>query len=181
MITIKKRKKRVFQKPLRINHLIRVPKVRVVEPDGTASVMDTSAAVEKAREYGLDLIEVSPNTKPPVCKIFDVGKYKYELEKKNKESRKHQANMVVKEMRLRPKIQDHDYQTKMSHVKKFLEHKNKVKIGVFFRGREITHKDLGMNLMNKIIEDLKDIAQPQNEPKMVGRSIVVMFEPASSK
>ena len=143
--------------------------------------IDVTDAVEKAKEYNLDLIEVSPNAKPPVCKILDFGKYKYELEKKNKESKKHQTHITLKEMRMSPKIQEHDYQTKLNHIKKFLGNKNKVKVSIFFKGREITHQDLGMVLVEKIKEDLKDLAQPQDDPKLIGRSITIMFDPISNK
>ncbi len=181
MVDIKKRRKFIFKPFLRINNSIRALQVRVVFPDGKSSIMDLRPAIEKAKEYGLDLIEVSPKAKPPVCKIKDIGKYKYELEKKNKESRKHQANLTVKEMRMTPKIQEHDYQTKLNHIKKFLDHKHKVKVNIIFKGREITHQDLGITLMEKIKEDLKDVGQIQNEPRLVGRSITILFDPISNK
>lgn len=162
--------------------MIRAPKVRVVLPgDEGATVMETVQAIQKAREYGLDLIEVSPNAKPPVCKILDMGKYKYEQEKKLKESKKHQKNIVVKEIRLRPKTQEHDYQTKLSHIKKFLDHKDKVKVNIYFKGREITHQDLGMVMVEKLKEDLIEIGQVENIPKLEGRNITVVFSPISKK
>ncbi len=181
MVQIKKRRKSTFRTFLRINNSIRAPKVRVVLPDGKSSVLELRSAIEKAKEYGLDLIEVSPNAKPPVCKILDVGKYKYELEKKNKESRKRQANLTVKEMRMTPKIQEHDYQTKLNHIKKFLDHRHKVKVNIIFKGREITHQDRGMALVEKVKGDLKNMGQVQNEPRLVGRSITILFDPISSK
>jgi len=181
VIVIKKKRHHVFKPKLKINYAIKSKKVRVVFPDGQTDVLDLSTAIEKAKEHNLDLIEVSPNAKPPVCKILDVGKYKYELEKKSKESRKHQANLSVKEMRMTPKIQEHDYQTKMNHIKRFLEQRHKVKVNIFFKGREITHQELGMILIEKVKEDLKELGQLQNEPKLVGRSISLLFDPLSSK
>jgi len=178
---IKKRKKRTYQPRLRVNNWIRAPKVRVVFPDGDAEVMKTEDAIAKAKEFGLDLIEISPNTDPPVCKILDMGKYKYEQEKKLKESKKHQKNIVVKEMRFRPKTQEHDYQTKLGHIKKFLANKDKVKVNIFFKGREITHQDLGMAMVEKLKEDLAELGQPEYMPKLEGRNITVVFAPVSQK
>jgi len=178
---IKRRKKWIRKPLLRINRAIRAPKVRVVLPEGKTVVMETGQAIERAKEYELDLIEVSSNANPPVCKIADVGKYKYELEKKTKESKRNQTNIIVKEIRMTPKIQEHDYQTKLSHIKRFLDHRHRVKVGIFFKGREITHQDLGMALVEKLKEDLKDSTHIQNEPKLVGRSITVVFAPISGK
>ncbi len=181
MTIIKRRKKSYYQPRLQVNHMIRAPKIRVIFPDGDAKIMQTNDAIEKAKEYGLDLIEISPNAKPPVCKILDIGKYKYEQEKKMKESKKHQKNITVKEMRFRPKTQEHDYQIKLNHIKKFLSNKDKVKVNIFFKGREITHQELGKAMVDKLQEDLKDIGQVENIPKLEGRNIIVVFAPISQK
>ncbi len=178
MTTIKKKKHFKRQKRLNINTYIRAPEVRVIMPDSTKIVMKTSQAIEKAKELGLDLIEVSPKAKPPVCKIVDVGKYKYELEKKTKESKKHQIKSTVKEMRMSPKIQDHDYQTKMTHVKRFLEERHKVKVNILFKGREITHQELGMAIAKKTQEDLEDLAQLESGPRLIGRTITLIYSPS---
>lgn len=161
--------------------MIRAPKVRVIFPDGDAKIIQTNDAIEKAKEYGLDLIEISPNAKPPVCKILDIGKYKYEQEKKTKESKKHQKNITVKEMRLRPKTQEHDYQIKLNHIKKFLSNKDKVKVNIFFKGREITHQELGVAMVDKLKNDLQDVGQVENIPKLEGRNIIVVFAPSLQK
>lgn len=157
--------------------MIRAPKLRVVFPDGGAEVMSSEQALIKAREYNLDLIEVVPDSDPPVCKILDVGKYKYELEKKMKESKKHQKVINIKEIRIRPSIGDHDYQVKLKHMIEFLEAQDKVKVNIFFKGREITHSDLGMDMVHKVQEDLKEYAELSNIPKLDGRSINLMFSP----
>lgn len=157
--------------------MIRAPKLRVVFPDGGAEVMSSEQALIKAREYNLDLIEVVPDSDPPVCKILDVGKYKYELEKKMKESKKHQKVINIKEIRIRPSIGDHDYQVKLKHMIEFLEAQDKVKVNIFFKGREITHSDLGMDMVHKVSEDLKEYAELSNIPKLDGRSINLMFSP----
>ena len=180
MITIKRKKKFTYKKQIRINNFIHATEVRVIMTDGTKAVMKTRDAIEKAKEYGLDLVEVSPKAKPPVCKIVDLGKYKYELEKKTKESKKHQTNVTLKEMRMSPKIQEHDYQTKMTHIKKFLEQRHKVRINILFKGREITHKELGMAIAEKAQEDLKDLAQVEFGPKFFGRTITLIFNPLIS-
>ena len=181
MTIIKRRKKSYYQPRLQVNNMIRAPKVRAIFPDGDAKIMQTNDAIEKAKEYGLDLIEISPNAKPPVCKILDIGKYKYEQEKKMKESKKHQKNITVKEMRLRPKTQEHDYQIKLNHIKKFLSNKDKVKVNIFFKGREITHQELGRAMVDKLQEDLQDVGQVENIPKLEGRNIIVVFAPSSQK
>lgn len=182
MFAIKRRSKKGKESlRFKINEMIRAPKLRVVFPDGGAKVMSSSEALEQAREYNLDLIEVVSNSDPPVCKIFDVGKYKYELEKKMKESKKHQKTMNIKEMRIRPSIGEHDYQVKLRHIIEFLQHQDKVKINIYFKGREITHSDLGMEMANKLQEDLKEYGEISNTPKLEGRNITVIFSPVKTK
>ncbi len=161
--------------------MIRVPQVRVVFPDGGSQIMGRDEALRKANEYGLDLVEVAPQAKPPVCKIIDHGKFKYELEKKMKEAKKHQKTIVVKEVRLRPHIGEHDYLIKLNHIKEFLQAHNKVKVTIFFRGREITHSELGMQVAERLKEDLKDMATVENQPKLEGKMITLVFSPLSKK
>ena len=165
----------------RVNEMIRAPKVRVVFPEGGAQVMDVPTAIIKAREYNLDLIEISPDANPPVCKIFDKGKYKYELEKKMKEAKKHQKVMNIKEIRLRPQTGEHDYQIKLRHMIEFFKDNAKVKVTIFFKGREVDQAELGMNLVNKLTEDLKDYAILENQPRLESKFINLFFAPMSNK
>jgi translation initiation factor IF-3 len=159
-----------------VNEQIRVQNVRLISPDGEQiGIVSTSEALEKAEGYGLDLVEVSPNAKPPVCRIMDFGKYKYEQSKKEKISKKKQHVIVVKELRLRPRTDDHDLETKLRHARKFLEQKNKVKITVFFRGREMAYKSFGEELMEKVIHLLEDVAKVESEPKMEGRRMIMVL------
>ena len=135
-------------------------------------IMPVTQALRLAEEEGLDLVEVAPNANPPVCKIMDYGKYKYELAKKEKSTKKKQMSMHVKEIRMRPKIEEHDYEFKTKHARKFLEAGNKVKATVIFRGRELAHQEFGRELLNRFIEDLSDIAKVVREPVMEGRQMV---------
>jgi len=150
-------------------------------PDGGAEVMSRDDALAKAEEYGLDLVLISENAKPPVCKIIDRMKYKYELEKKMREQKKHQKASHLKEIRFRPQTGDHDYQTKLKHVKEFLKDKNKVRINIFFKGREVVHSDLGMDMVERLKADLEEFGELENVPKLEGRSITLIFSPLSAE
>lgn len=143
--------------------------------------MPIQHALRRAEEYDLDLVEVAPNSEPPVCRIMDYSKFKYEQEKKERETRKHQHQSQIKEIRLRPHIDGHDYQTKLNHVKEFLAKGHKVKIRIMFRGREMAHKELGDKITNKLIEDLKTCAKIEKPPQSMGWSIIVIFAPAKNK
>ncbi len=134
-------------------------------------------ALESAAESGLDLVEISPNADPPVCKIMDYGRYKYEQTKKRQEAKKKQSTFQVKEIKIRPKTGDHDLQVKISHIKKFIGKKDKVKITVIFRGREITLADLGKELLKRIIEETTEIAMVEQSPKFEGRTLVMVLAP----
>ena len=134
-------------------------------------------ALESAAESGLDLVEISPNADPPVCKIMDYGRYKYEQTKKRQEAKKKQSTFQVKEIKIRPKTGDHDLQVKISHIKKFIGKKDKVKITVIFRGREITLADLGRELLTRIIEETNEIAMVEQSPKFEGRTLVMVLAP----
>ena len=134
-------------------------------------------ALESAAEFGLDLVEISPNADPPVCKIMDYGRYKYEQTKKRQEAKKKQSTFQVKEIKIRPKTGDHDLQVKIGHIKKFIGKKDKVKITVIFRGREITLADLGRELLSRIIDETNEIAMVEQSPKFEGRTLVMILAP----
>ncbi len=141
--------------------------------------MKLSDAINRAKEKNLDLVEVSPNAKPPVCRITDYGKFKFDRKKKLREQKKKQKVIHVKEMKFRPKIDQHDYNFKVDHIRKFLKHGDKVKVTVMFRGREIVHSELGMDIMKKVIEDLKDVSIVEKEPKQEGRNIIMHLTPSN--
>ena len=164
------------KKFIRINTQIRVPKVRLVGADGEqVGIVAVSEALAKAEAAGLDLVEVAPNAEPPVCRIMDFGKYKYELSKKEKTSKKKSATIQVKEVRFRPKIEEHDFDFKSKHMRKFLQDGDKVKATVTFRGREMVHQEFGKAVVERLIETLSDVAKPEREPIMEGRNLVVYF------
>ncbi|NIP42662.1 MAG: translation initiation factor IF-3 [candidate division Zixibacteria bacterium] len=163
---------------MRVNSRIRAPQVRVIDTDGSQiGIMPTREAVEKAYEKGLDLVEVSPNAKPPVCRILDFGKYKYEQSKKAKAAKKKQHTVQLKEMRYRPKIEEHDYNFKTKHVKEFLLQGYKVKVFVEFRGREMAHIEFGKKIMERLQEDLSEVAVVEQKPKMEGRNLIMIVMP----
>ena len=162
----------------RVNERIRIPEVRLVDQDGNqVGIMATPEARRVAEQAGLDLVEVAPNARPPVCRIMDYGKYKYEQAKKAKESRKKQHTISLKEMRYRPKIEEHDFQFKTRHVRHFLEEGNKVRCFVLFRGRERAHTEFGQRLLLRVAEVLADIAQVETPPMMEGRSMNMILAP----
>ena len=168
----------------RVNRRIRIPQVRVIDDDGEQlGVLPTSEALAMAEERGLDLVEVSPKARPPVCKIMDYGKYMYQLRKRAKEAKKRQHVTIVKEVKMRPKIEPHDYDFKVRHARQFLEAGDKVKVTVNFRGRELAHKELGRRLMERAIEDLDDIANVEVPIRSEGRSMVMVLaaKPAPKK
>jgi translation initiation factor IF-3 len=161
-----------------INERIRAREVRLIDDDGSMlGVMPTYDALRIAREKELDLVEVSPKAAPPVCRIMDYGKYKYQVAKKAAEAKKKQTIIQVKEMKLGLKIEDHDLQFKLKHLRGFLEEGNKVKIIVMFRGREVLHRDKGEQLAAKVIAALKDVGDVEQTPKFDGRNIVIIFAP----
>ncbi|MEJ2098678.1 MAG: translation initiation factor IF-3 [Desulfobacterales bacterium] len=163
---------------MNVNQKIRAREVRVIDPDGNQiGIIPTSKAIEAAAEAGLDLVEVSPNANPPVCKIMDYGRYRYEQTKKKQEAKKKQSTFQLKEIKVRPKTGEHDLQVKIGHIKKFLEKKDKVKVSVIFRGREITLSELGMAVLEKIVEETKEFAMLEQEPKFEGRILVMVLAP----
>ncbi|TCP31949.1 translation initiation factor 3 (bIF-3) [Rhodothalassium salexigens DSM 2132] len=155
-----------------------MPKVRLIDHNGdNHGVVETDEARRLAEQAGLDLVEVSPSADPPVCKILDYGKYKYEAQKKANLARKKQKTQDVKEIKMRPGIDSHDYETKMKAANKFLDAGDKVKFTLRFRGREMAHQDIGMNILKKVEEDLVDIAKTEARPKMEGRQMVMVVAP----
>lgn len=161
---------------MRVNEEITTPRVRVIGSDGNQiGILNIREANKLALEEGLDLVEIVPNSNPPVCKIIDFGKYKYELSKKEKIQKKKQHVIHVKEIRLSPKIEEHDFDFKIKHAKKFIEQGNKVKLNVMFKGRQITHKEFGNQVLDKIIEELSDIAKIESEPHLEGRNMVAVL------
>ena len=162
----------------RYNNLITSDKVRVIDENGeNLGVMYTREAIEQAAEVGLDLVEVSPNADPPVCKFLDVGKYRYEAQKKANLARKSQKTQEIKEIKMRPNIDDHDYDVKMRAVHRFIEEGDKVKITLRFRGRELSHQQIGMNLLRKVQEDVAEIAKVEAFPRMEGRQMLMVLAP----
>ena len=167
-------------KEVRVNERIRIPQVRVIGLEGEQiGVMPTKQALALAFEKGFDLVEISPNAKPPVCRIMDFGKYKYELSKKTKASKKKQHFHQLKEIRFRPKTEEHDYQFKLKHIKEFLQEGNKVKVAVEFRGREMTHLEFGRKILERLQEDLKKAGAIEQAAKMEGRSLSFTLTPKS--
>jgi len=161
-----------------MNEQIRVPRVRLITETGEQlGVVATRDALERARSVGLDLMEVAPNENPPVCKIMDYGKYKYQLSKKAQEAKKKQTLIQIKEMKLGLKIEEHDFQFKMKHLRGFLEEGHKLKIIIMFRGREILHVEMGEKLAQKVIDSLKDVGELEQRSRFDGRNIVMIFAP----
>ena len=152
--------------------------VRCIAPDGEQlGVMKTEDAIAEADSHGLDLVEVSPNADPPVCKILDYGKFKFEAQKKRSEAKKKQKVIEVKEIKLRPNIDEHDYQVKMRSVQKFLDEGDKVKVTLRFRGREMAHQELGVNVLNRVREDTDEVAKIEAFPKLEGRQMIMVIAP----
>jgi len=163
----------------RINDKIEAPEVRLVDADGEmAGVVALPAALEKAMEAGLDLVEVSPNASPPVCKILDYGKFKYEAQKKANAARKKQKVIEVKEIKMRPNIDDHDYETKMRKVHAFIEEGDKVKVTMRFRGRELAHQDIAMKVLNRVRDEVGETVKIEQFPRMEGRQMIMIMAPA---
>jgi translation initiation factor IF-3 len=165
----------------RINERIRVPEVRLIDENGQQmGVMETPKALRYAQDKDLDLVEVAPEARPPVTRVLDYSKYKYEQAQKQKQARKHQTSIVVREIKFRPKIADQDYETKKRHVERFLRHKDKVKITIMFRGREVTHPERGEMILNRLAEDLEELAQVEQRPTQDGRNMTMMLGPSKA-
>jgi translation initiation factor IF-3 len=162
----------------RINEEIRVREVQLIDQSGAnLGVTDIQVALGKAQEAGLDLVEIAPNSVPPVCKILDFGKYKYQAQKKAAEARKKQKIVEVKEIKIRPMIDDHDYDVKMRSMRRFFEEGDKVKVTLRFRGREMAHQEIGAQLLDRVRQDMGELAKVEQEPKLEGRQMVMVLSP----
>ncbi|MFZ9840511.1 MAG: translation initiation factor IF-3 [Candidatus Nanopelagicales bacterium] len=162
----------------RINDRIRVSEVRLIGPEGEqVGVVSIDTALRMAMDNDLDLVEIAPDAAPPVCKIMDFGKYKYELAQKAREAKKNQVQTVIKEIKLRPKIDDHDYVTKKGHVERFLKHGDKVKVTIMFRGREQSRPEVGLRLLSRLAEDITEFGFVESTPKQDGRNMVMVIAP----
>ncbi len=165
-----------------MNKEIRAPKIRLIDETGQQhGIVLIQEAMRLADNRGYDLIEISPNANPPVCKMLDYGKYRYEQMKKEKLQRKHQQQTQVKEIRLHPNTDDHDFEYKARHARRFLEEGNKVKATVIFKGREITYKDQGEEILQRLLEKVEDVTKVEQQPKMEGRSMIMMLAPEKKK
>ena len=161
--------------------MIRVREVRVVSEDGEQlGVMATPEAMQLAEEKGLDLVEVAPNERPPVCRFMDYGKYKYQRSKRQQQAKKKQKIILVKEIKLRPKTEEHDYQFKIQHVRRFLQDGHKAKVTIVFRGREMAHTELGRRILDRVMVDMEEVAVVEQMPKQEGRNMTMVIAPRSS-
>jgi translation initiation factor IF-3 len=165
----------------RVNERIRVPEVRVIDDEGKQiGVMKTPDALVFAQERDLDLVEVAPEARPPVCRVLDYSKYKYEQAQKVKQAKKHQQQITVREIKFRPKIAQHDYDTKKHHVERFLRHKDKVKVTIMFRGREVTHPERGTAILDRLAEELSELGVVEQRPMQEGRNMTMMMAPSKA-
>ena len=163
---------------VRRNELIHAREVRVIGAEGEQlGILQRNEAIAMAREIGCDLVEVSSNATPPVCRIMDYGKFKYEQQKKKQDAKKRQAVVQVKEIKVRPKTDEHDYVTKLNHIRSLLEDGDRCKVTVFFRGREIVHKDRGIEILERIVKDLEDVGKVEQEPRAEGRTLQMLVVP----
>ena len=167
--------------PTRINERIRVPEVRLIGEDGEQiGLLKIEDALRYASERDLDLVEVAPEAKPPVCRVLDYSKYKYEQAQKQKQARKHQQQITIREIKFRPKIAQHDYDTKKGHVERFLRHKDKVKVTIMFRGREVTHPERGVAILDRLAEELVEFGTVEQRPLQDGRNMTMMLGPSKA-
>jgi len=172
---------KIDKRKFRVNEKIRAPRVRLVDASGKqVGIVSRDEALRMAQDQGLDLVEVAPQADPPVCRIMDYGQFLYQQAKKAKEARKKQTVVEVKEIKVRPKTDVHDLETKIRHIKRFLKDKNKVKVRVFFRGREITKPELGMEVLKKILAEVEGEAQVEMKPRMEGRQMIMVLAPKKS-
>jgi len=165
----------------RINERIRVPEVRLIDETGNQiGVMRTTDALRYAQDRDLDLVEVAPEARPPVCRVLDYSKYKYEQAQKLKQARKHQQQITIREIKFRPKIAENDYKTKKGHVERFLRHKDKVKVTIMFRGREVTHPERGVMILDRLAEELSEVGVVEQRPIQDGRNMTMMLGPSKA-
>jgi translation initiation factor IF-3 len=165
----------------RINERIRVPEVRLIDDEGNQiGVLKTAEALAFAQERDLDLVEVAPEARPPVCRVLDYSKYKYEQAQKLKQARKHQQQITIREIKFRPKIAQHDYDTKKNHVERFLRNKDKVKVTIMFRGREVTHPERGTAILDRLADELSELGVVEQRPMQEGRNMTMMMAPSKA-
>lgn len=170
----------VLKQGPRTNRDIRLPRVQLVDAEGTnRGIVALEEALQLAEDAGLDLVEVAPNADPPVCKVLDYGRFKFQTQKKAAEARKKQKTFEIKEIKMRPNIDSHDYEVKMKSIRKFFEEGDKVKVTLRFRGREMAHQNLGMELLNKVRDDTRELAKVEAEPKLEGRQMVMVLAPTA--
>lgn len=168
----------IVKDKININEMIRAREVRVIDDEGgPIGILSIADALAAAEQRGLDLVEVAPEALPPVCRIMDYGKYKYQQSKRAAEAKKKTARVEIKEVKMRPKTEDHDFQFKVKNARRFLEEGNKVKVTVMFRGREVTHPEFGRRLIERIVTEVADIAQPESMPGMTGRFMTMVLAP----
>lgn len=166
----------------RINQQIRISPVRVIDPEGEQiGILPVERALEIAMEQGLDLVEVAPMARPPVCRIMDYGKFKYEEQRKAREARKKQHHVQLKEVKMRPGIEEHDFEFKTRHARRFLEEGNKVKVTMMFRGRQMAHPELGRVVLDRVVEELADVAKLESHPMMEARSMTMVLAPTKQQ
>ena len=159
-----------------------MPEIRVIDPNGEPmGIMKTSDALNRAKQYGIDLVEITPNAKPPVCKIMDYGKHLFEVKKTKAAQRRKQKQTQIKEMKFRPGTEEGDYQVKLRNLVRFLEDGDKAKVSLRFRGREVVHPEIGMQLMSRISEDLSEVGTVETEPKFEGRQVIMVLAPRKKK
>ena len=167
---------------MRVNKRIRAREVRVIDPEGQQlGIMPPELAMQKAADLGLDLVEVSPESKPPVCRIMDYGKYKYSQKKKTSEAKKHQGSTTIKEVKFRPKIEAHDYNFKVERIRRFLGEGHKAKVTMMFRGREITHQGIAKGIMERIANDVKEAGSVEQFPRLDGRNMTMVIAPTGKE
>ncbi len=172
----------IKEQRVRINDQIRISPVRLIDHEGEqVGIVSIEEARERAADVGLDLVEVAPEARPPVCKLMDYGKFRYEAQRKAREARKKQHVTQLKEVKMRPGIEDHDYDFKTRHARRFIEEGNKVKLTMMFRGRQMSHPELGLEVLKRVITDLADIAKVEANPSMEGRSMTMVLAPLVTK
>ncbi len=180
ILLVSQEEESAIQTTQRVNEMIRVREVRVISPEGEQlGILPIEEALALARDRDLDLVEVAPNERPPVCRIMDFGKYKYQQAKRSQEAKKRQRVIQTKEIKMRPKTEEHDYQFKMRHARRFLEEGHKVKVSLLFRGREMDHVDLGQRMLDRIIVDCKDISAIEQQPRLEGQTLSLVLTPKS--
>ncbi len=163
---------------MRVNRQIRISPVRVIAPDGEqVGILPVERALEIAEEQGLDLVEVAPLARPPVCRIMDYGKFRYEEQRQAREARKKQHHVQLKEVKMRPGIEDHDFEFKVRHARKFLDEGNKVKLTMMFRGRQMAHPEYGRQVLDRVFREVEDLAKVESHPMLEGRSMVMVLAP----